>query len=100
MSRVCQSTGKHTAFGKQITRRGLPKRKGGVGLKTTGITARTFKANIQKIRVVMPDGSIERLRLSTKAIKTGMIELKRGDKTLRFPLKKATRRGNAPAAQA
>jgi hypothetical protein len=29
-----------------------------------------------------------------------MIELKRGDKTLRFPLRKATRRGNAPAAQA
>jgi large subunit ribosomal protein L28 len=95
MSRVCQSTGKHTAFGKQITRRGLPKSKGGIGLKTTGITARTFKANVQKIRVIMPDGSVERLRLCTKAIKTGMIELKRGDKTIRFPLRKAVRKGNS-----
>ena len=62
-------------------------------MNTTGHSKRTFKPNIQKIRVVMPDGSVERLRLSTKAIKTGMIELNRGGKTMRFPLVKAVRGG-------
>jgi large subunit ribosomal protein L28 len=91
MSRVCESTGKHTRFGSSICRRGLPKKKGGVGLKVTGHTKRTFKANVQKVRVVMPDGSVERIRVCTKVIKTGMVELERGGKTIRFPLVKAVR---------
>ena len=41
----------------------------------------------------MPDGTVERLKLSTTAIKTGMIELERGGKKMRFPLVKAIRGG-------
>lgn len=93
MSRVCESTGKRTTVGGSITRRGLPKKVGGIGLNITGTSKRKFKPNIQKVRVVMPDGSVERLRLSTKAIKTGMIELDRGGKKMRFPLVKAVRGG-------
>ncbi len=93
MSRVCQSTGKRTTVGGTITRRGLPKKVGGIGLNTTGHSKRTFKPNVQKIRVVMPDGSVERLRVCTKVIKTGMIELERGGKKMRFPLVKAVRGG-------
>lgn len=91
MARVCQSTGKRTRVGGSIARRGLPKKVGGIGLNTTGHTKRKFKPNIQKIRVVMPDGSVERIRVSTKVIKTGMLELERNGKTMRFPLVKATR---------
>lgn len=91
MARVCQSTGKRTRSGGSIARRGLPKKVGGIGLNITGHTKRKFKPNIQKVRVVMPDGTVERLRLSTKVIKTGMIDLQRNGKSMRFPLVKATR---------
>jgi len=97
MSRVCEVTGRKTRFGGSIARRGLAKSKGGVGIKTTGHTKRTFKPNVQKIRVVMPDGTIERLRVCTKVIKTGVIELNRGGKHMRFPLVKAVRKSKASA---
>ncbi|MEC9349931.1 MAG: L28 family ribosomal protein, partial [Planctomycetota bacterium] len=47
MSRVCQVTGKKTASGHKYARRGVPKAKGGVGLRTTGKTKRQFKVNLQ-----------------------------------------------------
>ena len=55
MSRVCQVTGKGTRAGRSIARRGLPKSKGGVGLKTTGVTRRTFKVNTQTKRIWVPE---------------------------------------------
>ena len=60
MARRCEVTGKGTTSGKSIARRGLPKKKGGVGLKTTGHTKRTFKSNIQKVRVLLPNGTVRR----------------------------------------
>lgn len=72
MPRVCHFTGKKTTFGNQITRRGKAKYLGGVGRKTTGITARTFKPNIQKVRAVI-DGQIVRVKVSAKAIKMGLV---------------------------
>jgi large subunit ribosomal protein L28 len=89
MPRTCQASGIRTRFGNQIARRGLPKSQGGVGLKTTGVTRRTFKPNLQTIRVVMPGGAIERVRLSTRAIKTGFILVQQGGKRVRVPLVKA-----------
>jgi len=72
MPRVCHFTGKKTTFGNQITHRGKAKYLGGVGTKVTGITARKFKPNIQKVRAVV-NGRIVRLKVSTKAIKMGLI---------------------------
>ena len=72
MARVCAFTGKKTQFGNQLTRRGLAKAKGGVGIKTTGCTRRKFKPNIQKVRAFI-DGRTVRVKLSTKAMKTGLI---------------------------
>jgi large subunit ribosomal protein L28 len=72
MPRVCYFTGKKTTFGNQVTHRGKAKYLGGVGTKITGITARKFKANIQKVRAVI-DGEIVRVKVSTKAIRNGMI---------------------------
>ena len=72
MPRVCYFTGKKTSFGNQITHRGKAKYLGGVGTKITGITARTFKPNIQKVRAVI-DGQIVRVKVSAKAIKSGVI---------------------------
>jgi large subunit ribosomal protein L28 len=72
MPRVCYFTGKKTTFGNQITHRGKAKYLGGVGTKITGITARTFKPNIQKVRAVI-DGQIVRVKVSAKAINSGVI---------------------------
>lgn len=72
MPRVCHFTGKRTTFGKSIARRGLPKSAGGVGLKTTGITRRTFKPNLQKVRAWV-NGRTVRLLVSTKALKSGWV---------------------------
>jgi large subunit ribosomal protein L28 len=72
MPRVCYFTGKKTHHGNQKTHRGKAKYLGGVGTKTTGITGRKFKANIQKVRAVV-NGRIVRIKVSTKAIRIGII---------------------------
>jgi large subunit ribosomal protein L28 len=73
MSRVCQFTGKRTVAGKKIARRGKAKYLGGVGRKTTGISKRKFKPNIQKVRAVV-DGKVTRVKVSAKAIRMGLIQ--------------------------
>jgi large subunit ribosomal protein L28 len=72
MSRTCEICGKHTAFGRSIARRGLAKRKGGIGKKTTGITRRTFRPNIQKIRVI-ERGRVRRARVCAACIRAGRV---------------------------
>ena len=72
MPRVCFYTGKKTTFGNQITHRGKAKYLGGVGTKITGITARKFRPNIQKVRAVI-NGRVCRIKVSAKAIKMGLI---------------------------
>ena len=73
MPRVCYFTGKKTRIGNQKTHRGKAKYLGGVGTKCTGITPRQFKANIQTVRAVI-DGQVTRVKVSTKAIKMGLIK--------------------------
>ena len=72
MSRVCYFTGKRTRAGRSIARRGKAKYLGGVGRKTTGITKRKFKPNIQKVRALV-DGKVVRIRVSAKAIRNGLV---------------------------
>jgi large subunit ribosomal protein L28 len=72
MPRVCYFTGRKTHAGNQKTHRGKAKYLGGVGTKTTGITPRKFKANIQKVRAVV-NGRVVRIKVSTKAIRNGMV---------------------------
>jgi large subunit ribosomal protein L28 len=71
MSRVCQVTGRGTRSGASIARRGLAKAKGGVGLKTTGVSKRKFKVNTQTKRIFVPElGEFVKVKLSTRALKT------------------------------
>ncbi len=74
MSRRCDFCGKKPLAGSSITRRGLPKKKGGVGLKTTGITKRKFFPNLQPKRVVVA-GKIKKLRVCTKCIKSNKLPI-------------------------
>lgn len=84
MPYVCHFTGRKTSMGRQKTTRGKAKYLGGVGTKTTGITARKFKPNLQKVRALI-DGQIVRIKVSTKALKSGLVV-------------KPTRRNYKPAA--
>jgi large subunit ribosomal protein L28 len=72
MPRVCYFTGRKTHHGNQKTHRGKAKYLGGVGTKTTGITGRQFKANIQKVRAVV-NGRVVRIKVSAKAIRNGLV---------------------------
>lgn len=72
MSRKCHFTGKQTRAGNSVARRGKAKYLGGVGKKTTGITKRKFKPNIQRVRAVI-DGRVCRIKVSAKAIRMGLL---------------------------
>lgn len=72
MPRVCYFSGKKTSFGNQVTHRGKAKYLGGVGTKITGITARKFKPNIQKVRAVV-NGRVMRIKVSAKALRNGLV---------------------------
>lgn len=72
MARVCPITGKKTTFGNTISRRGKAKYLGGIGRKTTGISRRKFKPNIQKVRAFI-DGRVVRIRVSAAAIRLGTL---------------------------
>jgi large subunit ribosomal protein L28 len=68
MPKVCALTGKKTRFQKTSTRKGSPKRKGGVGLKAVGVHSRTVKPNLQK-KTIWRNAKPERVWLSTKALR-------------------------------
>ena len=72
MSRVCYFTGRKTSAGQSIARRGKAKHLGGVGIKTTGVTKRKFKPNIQRVRALV-DGKVCRIKVSAKAIRNGLV---------------------------
>ena len=72
MARVCEICKKRTKSGGTIARRGLPKKKGGVGLRTTGHTLRTFRPNIQRVRAFV-NGEVKRVHVCTRCIKSGRV---------------------------
>ncbi|OPX25228.1 MAG: 50S ribosomal protein L28 [Planctomycetales bacterium 4484_123] len=72
MPRRCVFTGKRTRAGRRYSRRGRPKRLGGVGVKVTSKTRRTFKPNLQKVRALV-DGKVVRVYASTRAIRNGLV---------------------------
>lgn len=64
----CEICGKSTTFGNTLDYRGLPKAKGGVGLKMTGKSRRRFRPNLQKIRVRV-GGAVRRMRVCTACLR-------------------------------
>ena len=72
MGMQCAVCGKKPVNGYHYARRGKAKYLGGVGTKVTGITARKFRPNIQKVRAVI-NGRLVRVKVSAKAIKMGLI---------------------------
>ena len=73
MARLCEICGKGPVAGMSIVRHGMPKKTGGIGLHTTGITRRRFLPNVQKIRVKKNGGTV-RMKVCATCIKSGKIE--------------------------
>lgn len=74
MPKQCAVTGKKTITGRSIVRKGLAKKKGGIGLHVTSATKRTFKPNLQRVRIRTEDGTVKRVWVSTKALRSGAVK--------------------------
>jgi len=68
MPKICEICGKGTQVGNRIVRHGLAKKKGGIGLHTTGISRRRFLPNLQKVRI-LDKGTVRRCTLCAKCLK-------------------------------
>lgn len=70
MAKQCAICGKGAVVGNIIIRRGMAKKKGGVGQKTTRTTPRKFIPNLQRIKIIV-NGRAQRVYACTKCIKAG-----------------------------
>lgn len=87
MARVCELCGKKTEMGNAVETRGKAKYLGGVGTKTTGITRRQFKPNLQRLKVVTPKGEHKTMRVCTQCIRSGVVRKVVHNKPFRLPAK-------------
>ena len=72
MSKVCYFTGKKPRMGKRITTRGIAKKSGGIGLKTTGISIRRFQPNLQTVKII-ENGTVKRVRVAANYLTSGNV---------------------------
>ncbi len=73
MPRVCYVCNKGTTAGRSIKRRGKAKKDGGVGRNITGITKRTFKPNLQRVKIE-ENGQTKRVQVCAKCLKAGKVK--------------------------
>ncbi len=70
--KICEICGKKPLVGRSIARRGMAKKKGGVGKKVTGITRRRFLPNLQTLRARI-NGGTRRIKVCTSCIQAGKV---------------------------
>jgi len=71
MSRICMITGARVSKGSIIHRRGMAKKKGGVGRHVTKTVKREFVPNLRTKRLWVPElDSFVVVKLSARALKT------------------------------
>jgi large subunit ribosomal protein L28 len=73
MPGVCNYCAKSPTTGRKYVTRGVPKWKGGIGVKITGKTKRWFKPNLQHFKVVEANGHVHRVWVCSKCVKSGRI---------------------------
>jgi large subunit ribosomal protein L28 len=73
MSRVCEICGKGTVAGRVIKRRGMAKRKGGVGKKILRITKRRFIPNLVKVKAFIGKRK-KTVTVCVKCLKSGKVK--------------------------
>lgn len=72
MAQRCDVCEKEPIRGNQLAQRGKAKYLGGNGRKTTGISRRSFRPNLQRIRVQEGERSVIR-RVCTRCIRGGKV---------------------------
>ena len=72
MARICDICGKGVRAGNSIVRHGLAKKKGGIGMHTTGVTRRRFLPNLHRVRVI-DNGNVKRCTVCAACIKAGRV---------------------------
>lgn len=72
MSRVCDICGKGKTVGGRVTRRGLAKKKGGIGMHVVKNVKRTFSPNLQDVRAVV-NGRVQRMTVCTACIRDNKV---------------------------
>lgn len=71
MSKICSITGAKPVRGSKIHRRGLAKKKGGIGMHVTAVTPRYFKPNLKTKRVWITElKKFVTVKATTRAFKT------------------------------
>jgi large subunit ribosomal protein L28 len=71
MSKVCSITGSRVSRGSVIHRRGMAKKKGGVGRHVTKNVPRKFHPNLDEHRIWVPElRKFVRLRVTARGLKT------------------------------
>jgi large subunit ribosomal protein L28 len=69
--KVCNITGSRAVKGSVIHRRGLAKKKGGVGRHITKMVPRIFAPNLQRHRIWVPElKKFVRIRVTARGLKT------------------------------
>lgn len=75
MPAQCYYCQKQPAFGNQYVERGKPKYLGGNGRKTTGISRRMFRPNLQSVNV--QEGPVaKKVRVCTQCLRSGVVTKK------------------------
>lgn len=72
MGQMCEICGKTKSSGGHITRRGLAKKKGGIGMHVVKNTKREFKPNLKSVRALI-NGGVQRLTVCTACLRSGKV---------------------------
>ncbi len=72
MGAMCALCDKKPVMGNHLKQRGKAKYLGGNGRKTTGISRRAFKPNLQRVRVQEGDSSAK-IRVCVKCLRSGLV---------------------------
>ena len=72
MLKRCVICGKGEMRGHAVSRKGLAKKKGGTGKKTTRATKRSFLPNLHKIRAIL-NNKVQTIYACAKCIKAGKV---------------------------
>ena len=71
MAKVCSITGSKVTRGSVIHRRGMAKKKGGVGRHVTKNVPRTFSPNLHERRIWVPElKKFVRIKVTARGLKT------------------------------
>ena len=73
MAKVCDICGKGPVAGRTYSHRGMAKKKGGVGRRTTRKNIRRFLVNLQRVKALW-GGTVTHLQVCMTCLKSGRVQ--------------------------